>query len=65
MVTVFSFGMKHGGPPVGSRVYYALNLPNPYNLSRLKPLRGTDPKVRSWLMASKPAQKLVDQIVAD
>ena len=47
---IVSFGFKHGLPLDVDLVFDCRFLPNPHWVESLRPLRGTDPKVRRYVM---------------
>jgi len=49
MVTVMSFGFKHGLPQDADLVFDVRFLPNPHYVDDLRPLDGGDPRVREYL----------------
>jgi UPF0042 nucleotide-binding protein len=49
-VTVSSFGYKHGVPLDADMVMDVRFLPNPHWIDELRPLPGTDPRVRDYVM---------------
>jgi UPF0042 nucleotide-binding protein len=49
-VSLVSFGYKHGLPRDSDLVLDVRFLPNPHWVDRLRPLPGTDPKVRSFVV---------------
>jgi len=49
-ITVVSFGFKYGLPLDADLVFDCRFLPNPYWVESLKPLLGTDPEVREYVM---------------
>ncbi len=66
MITVMSFGFKHGIPMDADLVFDVRFLPNPYYIDELKPQTGNDKAVRDFVMASGEAgvfmEKLTDMI---
>lgn len=48
--SIVSFGFKHGLPLDVDLVFDCRFLPNPHWVESLRPLRGTDPKVRRYVM---------------
>lgn len=55
-ITVMSFGYKHGLPPDADLVFDCRFLPNPHWVDDLRPLRGTDPRVQAYVLASPLAE---------
>lgn len=66
MVTVMSFGFKHGIPADADLVFDVRFLPNPYYVEELKPLTGNDDAVQSYVMGAEESeiflQKLEDMV---
>ena len=66
MVTVMSFGFKHGIPADADLVFDVRFLPNPFYIDELKHKTGNDPEVKSYVMGNPEAeiflQKLTDMI---
>ena len=50
-VSLVSFGYKHGLPRDADLVFDVRFLPNPHWIDRLRPLPGTDPQVRSYVVS--------------
>ena len=51
MVTIISFGYKHGGPPLDANVVVDVRfLWNPYQYKHLRHLRGTDARVQEAIL---------------
>jgi UPF0042 nucleotide-binding protein len=53
-VSLVTFGYKHGLPRDADLVLDVRFLPNPYWIERLRPLPGTDSRVRSYVMSQQP-----------
>lgn len=66
MVTVMSFGFKHGIPADADLVFDVRFLPNPYYIDELRPKSGNDREVREYVMNNNKAReflaKLTDMI---
>ena len=66
MVTVMSFGFKHGIPADADLVFDVRFLPNPFYIDELKYKTGNDPEVQKYVMSNGEAeiflQKLTDMI---
>ena len=66
MVTVMSFGFKHGIPVDADLVFDVRFLPNPFYIDRLKQKTGNDKEVQDYVMSFPEAgtfmEKLVDMI---
>lgn len=64
LVNLVSFGFKYGVPEESNFVYDVRSLPNPYFISSLKVLKGTDQEVIDYLFAHKEVteywEKLTD-----
>ena len=69
-VSMVSFGYKHGLPRDADLVFDVRFLPNPYWVEPLRPLPGTDTKVRSYVRSQagyeefmRKLRSLLDQVV--
>ena len=66
MVTVMSFGFKHGIPVDADLVFDVRFLPNPFYIDRLKKKNGNDKEVQDYVLSFPEAgafmEKLVDMI---
>ena len=66
MVTVMSFGFKHGIPADADLVFDVRFLPNPFYIDELKYKTGNDPEVQQYVMSNPEAeiflQKLTDMV---
>ena len=66
MVTVMSFGFKHGIPADADLVFDVRFLPNPFYIDELKKMTGNDQDVQDYVMSFPEAgmfmEKLVDMI---
>lgn len=66
MVTIMSFGFKHGIPTDADLVFDVRFLPNPYYIDELKYKTGNDEAVQNYVMSNGEAeiflQKLTDMI---
>ena len=66
MITVMSFGFKHGIPTDADLVFDVRFLPNPYYIDELKPMTGNDKAVRDYVMSANESevflQKLADMV---
>ena len=51
IVTVMSFGFKHGIPQDADLVFDVRFLPNPFYVEELKPLTGNDPEVADYVLS--------------
>jgi UPF0042 nucleotide-binding protein len=61
-VTVVSFGFRYGIPPHADLVLDVRFLPNPYFVPGLRPLVGTDPPVRDFVLTQPDAQSFLDRL---
>ncbi len=59
---VVSFGYKHGVPLDVDLVFDCRFLPNPHWVERLRPLPGTDAKVRRYVLQQPDAQAFLDEL---
>ncbi len=67
VVSVVSFGYKYGIPIDADIVFDCRFLPNPHWISELRPLPGTDDRVREYVMSQDGAQqflKHLDELIA-
>lgn len=62
MITVMSFGFKHGIPADADLVLDVRFLPNPYYIEELKPLTGNDQPVRDFVMSAKESSVFLDKL---
>jgi RNase adapter protein RapZ len=62
--TIMSFGYKHGLPLDTDLVIDCRFLPNPHWVDELRPLRGTDPAVRSYVMTQPVTGEFLDDLTA-
>jgi RNase adapter protein RapZ len=61
-VAIISFGYKYG-LPVGMDVVLDVRfIPNPFFVPELRPLTGTDPRVREYVMAQPESQRFIDEV---
>jgi RNase adapter protein RapZ len=61
-VSVVSFGYKHGLPLDVDLVFDCRFLPNPHWVDRLRPLPGTDPKVRRYVLRQPETRSFLEQL---
>lgn len=61
-IALVSFGYKYGIPPGMDLVLDVRFLPNPFFVPELKPLDGTDPQVRAYVMDFPEARRFVDEV---
>ena len=61
-VTIVSFGYKHGLPLDVDIVFDCRFLPNPHWVDDLRPLPGTDPKVRKYVLHQPDAKAFLEQV---
>ncbi len=60
-ISIVSFGYKFGAP-VGMDIILDVRfIPNPFFVPELRPLDGTDSRVRDYVMAQADAQKFIDE----
>ncbi len=62
MVSVVSFGFKHGIPVDADLVFDVRFLPNPYYIDELKTKTGLDSEVRDYVMQFQEAGEFLDKI---
>ncbi len=61
-VSIVSFGYKYG-LPVGMDVVLDVRfIPNPFFVPELRPLTGTDPRVREYVMTQPESQRFIDEV---
>ena len=60
--SIVSFGFKHGLPLDVDLVFDCRFLPNPHWVDSLRPLRGTDPKVRRYVMQQPETEAFVTEL---
>ena len=60
--TIMSFGYKHGLPLDTDLVIDCRFLPNPHWVDELRPLRGTDDKVRDYVMEQSVTGPFLDEL---
>jgi RNase adapter protein RapZ len=61
-ISVVSFGYKHGLPLDVDLVFDCRFLPNPHWIDSLRPLPGTDPKVRRYVMKQEETQAFLEEL---
>jgi RNase adapter protein RapZ len=59
-VSIVSFGYKYGLPVGMDLVLDVRFIPNPFFIPELRPLAGTDPRVREWVMAQPEARRFLE-----
>lgn len=62
LVTVLSFGFKHGLPHELDLCFDVRFLPNPFFVDELRPLTGTDEPVQSWVLAQPDTGPFLDKL---
>lgn len=62
MVTVMSFGFKHGIPADADLVFDVRFLPNPFYIDELKHKTGNDPEVQQYVMSFPEAETFLDKL---
>lgn len=63
MVSVMSFGFKHGIPQDADLVFDVRFLPNPFYLDELKYLTGNDKPVQDYVMQSPDAEAFLEKLM--
>src|SRR2546421_5370605 len=63
-VSIMSFGYKYGLPRDADVVLDVRFLPNPYWVTKLRPLPGTDQRVRGYVHAQKPYGEFMKRLRA-
>lgn len=63
MITVLSFGFKHGIPQDADLVFDVRFLPNPYYIDELKRLSGNDAPVHDYVMSFKESEDFLEKLV--
>lgn len=61
-VNIVSFGYKHGVPVDVDLLFDCRFLPNPHWVDRLRPLPGTDPKVRRYVLRQPEAEAFLEEL---
>ena len=61
-VNVVSFGYKYGIPTDADLVFDIRFLPNPYFVESLKPLDGTDARIREYVLGSKETKEFLKRL---
>jgi RNase adapter protein RapZ len=61
-VAVLSFGFKHGLPVDVDLVFDVRFLPNPYWVETLRPLAGTDPEVRDYVLGNDLTEPFLSRL---
>lgn len=62
MITVVSFGFKHGIPTDADLVFDVRFLPNPYYIEELKPLTGNEREVQEYVMKFAESRLFMDKL---
>lgn len=62
MVTILSFGFKHGIPADADLVFDVRFLPNPYYIEELKYKTGNDKEVQDYVMSFPEAETFIDKL---
>jgi UPF0042 nucleotide-binding protein len=60
--SIVSFGFKHGLPLDVDLVFDCRFLPNPHWVEALRPLRGTDPKVKRYVMKQPETESFLGEL---
>ncbi len=63
VVNLVSFGFKHGTPRDAAIMFDVRFLPNPHWEPELRPLVGTDPPVREFVLRQPLAQQFLDRLL--
>lgn len=63
MVTVLSFGFKHGIPADADLVFDVRFLPNPFYIDELKEKTGNDREVQEYVMSFPEAEKFMEKLI--
>lgn len=61
-VNILSFGYKYGVPPEADLLFDVRFLPNPYFIEGLKPLPGTSPKVKKFVMSQQGTKDFLEKL---
>jgi len=64
VVSLLSFGFKHGSPAEADLLFDVRCLPNPHFVDRLKHLTGRDPKVVRYMQRHPLTQQFIDRLTA-
>lgn len=62
LVTVLSFGFKHGLPHELDLCFDVRFLPNPFFVDELRPLSGRDAPVRDWVLAQPETEMFLEKL---
>ena len=62
MVTILSFGFKHGIPADADLVFDVRFLPNPFSIDELKYKTGNDKEVQDYVMSFPEAEIFIDKL---
>lgn len=62
MITILSFGFKHGIPDDADLVFDVRFLPNPYYIDELRKLTGNDAPVRDYVMSQPQATEFLNKL---
>ncbi len=62
MITIMSFGFKHGIPSDADLVFDVRFLPNPYYIEELKHKTGNDKEIQEYVMGFPEAAQFVDKL---
>lgn len=63
MITVMSFGFKHGIPVDADLVFDVRFLPNPFYIDELKTKTGNDKEVQDYVMSFKESEEFLDKLL--
>lgn len=63
MITIMSFGFKHGIPADADLVFDVRFLPNPYYIEELKPMTGNDQPVHDFVMKAEESEIFLEKLI--
>lgn len=63
MITVMSFGFKHGIPVDADLVFDVRFLPNPFYIDELKTKTGNDKEVQDYVMSFKESEEFLEKLL--
>ncbi|MBC7926747.1 MAG: RNase adapter RapZ [Bryobacteraceae bacterium] len=64
LISVQSFGFRHGVPPDADLVFDVRFLPNPNYIAEFKPLTGKNPKVAEYIASYAQTQEFIKRIIS-
>ncbi|GMW03542.1 MAG: nucleotide-binding protein [Candidatus Hydrogenedentota bacterium] len=62
VISVMSFGFKHGVPPEADLMLDVRFLPNPHYVTALRPWTGNEPEVRAFVLENPDAIEFLDRV---